>query len=735
MTWLTLWLLLSAPPEFIAGEGVAVEPELLTLAHDSWAELARLFVQATGSDAQSPTLVRLETLPPGARLGGASELGRIRLHPALLTRRDPNLGLVLKHELAHQLLLVSCPAATDDRLFHEAFAVAASGELGAWVDGPYLSTPQAARLLSQSQELDTPDRRRALSRLLSESEPDVGGLPKVLRRRLNACASHARWQQPLTVAELTAGNATETADAWLVLNRHSGEVLESRGAANLPMPFGSILKPFVAAAGVAAPSLATEPSRDVWACGDALPKTMGLKEALSRSCNGYFLDWNDPVARTFGSFGPLFLALGLSRLPHEMAEAIGAKPTLTLSPWAVAQAYRTLALSRPDVMTWLQRTAQVGTLKGLPSSAALMRFSVKTGTVRDASSKPRVGWLVAVTPDLVAVMTQHERVPREFADEFLVALQGFVERRSELAVTTQVFGLVPSAQVQAECRGIGVVATATLQLLEAQSQSLVSAVERGPLLCLGAPWLIQFPKSIALARQYAGSFSLLPLPPPTVQAPGTAKQQRARRGSELAFTTSLARYAVGVVRSEDASAKGEARTALLQVAAHNVFHSRHPERPVCDTTHCQVFLGTVAPEPRDTESLAKDWLVELGWLLFSQGGEEAWHASRSLGSVTALLGENPSNLHFDGERVYYQRTVKHGDSLVDEAASLSCELLRSPLRLPSCPTQATFTPEQVEFSGRGKGHGQGLDVEWAKRSGLDAKAILHTAYGALAKED
>lgn len=708
-----------------------MEPTLLALARDSWTQLAGVFSQATGNEVQAPTSVRLELLPFGVRLGGASELGRIRLHAALLTRPDPNLGLVLRHELAHQLLLVNCPAATDDRLFHEAFAVATSGELDAWIDGPYLSTPQAARLLNQSQDLDTPDRRRALSRLLSESEPDVGGLPKVLRKRLNACASHARWQEPLTVAELTAGNAAETADAWLVLNRHSGEVLESRGAANLPMPFGSTLKPFIAAAGVNAPILPSEPRRDVWACGDALPKTMGLKEALSRSCNGYFLDWNDPTARTFGSFGPLFLALGMGRLPNDMAEAIGAKPTLTLSPWAVAQAYRALAHARPDLMEWLRHTAQAGTLKGLPSSTALARFGVKTGSVRDAASQPRLGWLVAVTSDLVVVMTQRERVPRAFADEFLVALQGFVERRSEVAVTTQVFGLVPSAQVQAECRGIGVVAAATLHLLEPQPQPLVGAAERGPLLCLGAPWLIQFPKSIAVARQYAGSFSFLPLPPPTAQAPGTAKQQRARRGSELAFTTSLGRYAVGVVRSEDASAKGEARTALLQVAAHNVFHSRHPGRPLCDTTHCQVFLGTAVPEPRDIKNLAEDWLAELGWLLFSQGGEEAWHASRSRGSVTALLGENPSNLHFDGERVYYQRTVQHGDSLVDEAASLPCELLRSPLRLPSCPTQVTFTSTQVEFSGRGKGHGQGLDVEWAKRSGLDAKAILRAAYGSL----
>ena len=34
------------------------------------------------------------------------------------------------------------------------------------------------------------------------------------------------------------------------------------------------------------------------------------------------------------------------------------------------------------------------------------------------------------------------------------------------------------------------------------------------------------------------------------------------------------------------------RIALGRVIAHNVAHSRHQGRPLCDTTHCQVFKGT-----------------------------------------------------------------------------------------------------------------------------------------------
>jgi hypothetical protein len=57
------------------------------------------------------------------------------------------------------------------------------------------------------------------------------------------------------------------------------------------------------------------------------------------------------------------------------------------------------------------------------------------------------------------------------------------------------------------------------------------------------------------------------------------------------------------------------------------------------------------------------------------------------------------------------------------------EVLRAPLKLPSCPQQAVVSGSEVVFEGRGRGHGEGLDVEWAKRSGLGADEILRRAYG------
>jgi hypothetical protein len=51
------------------------------------------------------------------------------------------------------------------------------------------------------------------------------------------------------------------------------------------------------------------------------------------------------------------------------------------------------------------------------------------------------------------------------------------------------------------------------------------------------------------------------------------------------------------------------------------------------------------------------------------------------------------------------------------------------LKLPACPRGATFEDTRVLFEGRGQGHGEGLDVEAAKASGLRHDQLLERAYG------
>jgi hypothetical protein len=591
----------------------------------------------------------------------------------------------------------------------------------------------------------------------------------VLARRLGRCEDGARWE-PLRAGDL-AGDAAPAGDALVVLSRHGGEALVVEGAAAVPLPFGSTLKPFlVAGAAGPTPLLAPSAARPGWRCGDTLPERMDAATALLRSCNGWFLDWaaRDPAAVRLGAWGPALTALGLSALPSDAAEAIGIRPTLRMAPAGVAQAYRLLAEARPDLVDVLSRSAREGTLAGLPASRALAGVAAKTGTVLDAAGNPRLGWIVAIDRDLVVVMTRAGRTPRSFAGAFAEAL-GRARAPAREAARVQVFGLVGAEHVRGRCAGKGfaVVDRTPVLLPDAEIPLLQPADPPAPpprsgagpvrrdgpapasaraLLCAGGPWRVRLPGAPA-ARSYAGTFLNEPAPPlPGDASPtdgsgsppqprsagrwssGDARERNARRGSDLVFRTTRLAYAAGVVAAEDAAARGEARVALARVVDANAAHARHGGRPVCDTTHCQAFLGTAAGGPEERRALARPLVAER-WLPFARGGAEGWREERTAAAVQSALGAGARALRFGRGRVSFIASEGDATGQWEERREVPCEALRGPLKLPSCPDRAVATGGAFVFEGRGQGHGEGLDVEWAKRSGLDAEKILEAAYG------
>jgi hypothetical protein len=724
--------LLAAPPDLRVDGGAGAEAA--AVAARAWERLEAVLRAEGLATPPAPRPLRIgpdAALPPG--LAASSRPGLIGLRPGLPLSGAG--GAALAHEVAHQFLFEACPAAEGDRLFHEAFAMAAGGELPAWArgeDGRYLPLARALEELDlgRGPDLDTPAARRAVARLLGEAPAAAGRLPAVLARRLARCEDGARWV-PLRPEEL-AGEGADAADARVVLSRHSGERLAAEGAARLPLPFGSTLKPFlVAGAPGPTPRLTPTQTRPGWRCGDHLPEQVDAATALLRSCNGWFLDWlaQEPAAVRFGSWGPVLTALGLSALPADAAEAIGIRPSLRMAPLAVAEAYRILAEARPDLVDVLSRNAREGTLSGLGASAALDGVPLKTGTVLDAAASPRLGWIVAVDRDVVVVMTRAGRTPRSFASALADALRRARTPAREPA-RVQVFGLVGPERVEGRCSGRGVaLAAGTPALLPEAEVPLGDRTRAGPLLCAGGPWLVRLPGS-APPRPYAGIFLHVPAPPLAAAGPITDRERRARRGSDLVFRTTRLAYAAGVVAAEDAAARGEARVALARVADANggAGHARHAGRPVCDTTHCQAFLGTAAPAKEERQALAKP-LRAGRWLPFARGGAEPWREVRSAAAVQAALGAGARGLQFGGGHVSFVASEADGTGQWEERREAPCETLRGPLRLPSCPRRAVPAGETVIFEGRGQGHGEGLDVEWAKRSGLDAERILDAAYG------
>ncbi|ATB45019.1 SpoIID/LytB domain-containing protein [Corallococcus macrosporus] len=734
----TVAVLLAATPTFVTRGDVTPEAELRREAEGAWKALETRYVQeAGGAPVKPPASIVLQK---GAALtpqrNGQGRPGLVELRQNTPGALDARLRLALRHELAHQLLWWACPQASEDRLFHEAFALAVSGELPAWREGPYLSLSRAAAELAAAPAVDTSRARRALARLLDEST----GFPPALSRRLRQCQDGARWASPLSIDELAGVGVREAKPATVVVSRHSGEVLLAEGDVRRALPYGSVLKPFLYAAGAAHPVLPPRAGVQEWACGAGLPAKVDARTALLRSCNGYFLDWEarGSAPRAFGAWGPVLRAVGLTGSPDDMADAIGLRSTLAVSPWGVAQAYRLLAEARPDVVALLADNAARGTLAELPASKALAGVATKTGTVRDAASRPQFGWIAAVDTDLVVVVMRPGAMPRQFAEEVPRALARARKQAGLEAARVQVLGLLPPGDVEARCAGAGFALEGGVPRLGAEAWApLASLTKRGAAVCLGAPWRVRFPGGPDEGRDYAGVF-ITSTPPPYRPPPGvptTPSAMKARRGSDFVFRTTRLQYTAGVVAAEDVTLTGEARVALARVVAHNEqhSHSRHPRRPVCDTTHCQAFRGTVRVRSEDAKALGMAPLKWRRWLNFSQGGEAPWRQSRPRAEVERLLGRGLVSLRFEAGRVNYLRTETEGAATFESARSLPCDVLRAGLKLPSCPRTASFNGAALVFEGRGRGHGEGLDVEAAKAAGTRSEVLLENAYGGEAK--
>ncbi len=727
--WLVLATSFAATPTFATDGALEPQAAIAAEAAQAWESIARRAGALTAPPARVE-IRKAHGLAPDTN--GRSAPGRIELRQNEPWTLDAALRQALRHEVAHQVLYARCPAAAEDRLFHEAFAVATSGEEGLWTEEEYRSAYRARDVL-RTARVDSRAGRRALSRLLADA-PKKDGLPLPLAERLRVCDRAARWR-PMAIEELVAG-AGEPQDAWIVLSRHSGEVLESSGAVDVGMPFGSTLKPFVVAdaraRGKPPPVLPVRRDREGWECGQGAGRAMTADEALARSCNGYFLDWaaKDPESFRLGRYAELLLALGLSSAPEEAAEAIGLRPALTLSPGALAQAYRVLAEDAPEVIEALESTARIGTLASLSLEGS--GLALKTGTVRALDTTPRLGWVVAVTPEVVAVWARARVAPRTFAPQLPAALARVAAVERLRSVEAQTFALLNEDRVEASCPGVGLaVGAAALRLAPAGFSSLAQLSRAGRAVCLGAPWLVRFPGLDARGRAYAGTFAWSPPSPyrPPAGVALTEGERRARRGASFVFRTTALRYVSGVLEAEDGTLRGAPREALARVVLHNARHSRHVGRPVCDTTHCQVLKGTGNARAEEKQALLQGALPFAGWLPFSQGGEAPWREARAVSQVERVLGANLEGLRFADGKVTFARTVNDGAAVFDALESWPCEVLRSRLKLPSCPSRASRNGGELIFEGQGRGHGEGLDVEWAKKSGLSAGAILNAAYG------
>lgn len=712
---LALALLASAPA--FAVERLA--PEIAEDAILAWESVASRFASATGVTARPPAdPIVLRAAPLSGRTAARSTSGVVLLRSGLDPKR---LETTLRHELAHQLAFGTCPEASEDSVFHEALALSLSGELEGWTE-PYLSRDRALEILATDEDLDRSDARRALARLLMH-RPSASTFAPSLAVRSARCGSGRQWPPPMRPAELL--EAFAFSDSTVVLSRHTGELLFASGAHEAPVPFGSTLKPFVIATGTWPPLTPEGPEWDDCSSNDNHP--MSAEAALAVSCNPWFMSAGKRRSLHYGELQPVLEALGIERAPRTTEEAIGLVPSLTLTPLALAQAYRVLAEARPEVLAMLRRTAKEGTLSGLSESPKLSLVATKTGTVRAADAAPELGLIAAVDEDTVVVLVRFGRAPRTFTRELLGELER-ARQPSNRTVRVQILGLIPETSVELACGGFGV------RIVRGPNRALTpfrgwlagSGLAPGERVLCGKGALALRAQGVE-ARPYPG---ILSFDPPTRRAKAESpRAQRARRGSSFVLSTTAITYASGVVEAEASTLRGAPREALVRVVAHNAEHSPHPGRPVCDTTHCQVFLGAKPHRPEDTSALALEPLAIEDWLPFSAGGDEAWSEASSRKALDDALGSNVSSLSL-GPRVRFLRTIVDRAGARDEPVEIPCESLRNLLRLPSCPDRVTFDGSSVRFEGHGRGHGLGLslvDLETARGTSDD---ILRHVYGA-----
>lgn len=722
-----------ALPVIIVDEGLEPARPIEALARAAWGEYSERFERETGvppTTAEEPVRIRRDTRLHFNHAG--------RFTPGLLSVRqttpghvDERTAFALRHEVAHEFLWRACREAARDRLFHEAFALAVSGELRQWGNDDYQSLPSAVATLRLATGLDSPTARRALARVLVETS-SAGELPSALRRRLRVCGGGGGWGDAVTPEELAA-HTLPVQTAWVVMSRHSGEVVAAKGPVSQALPFGSTLKPLLVAAarmeGETLPGLSPGTTPE-WACGKRPHGAMFEDEALLKSCNGWFLEWGKRSRHvaSFGSFGPLLLKLGMARLPLDMTEAIGLRPTLTLSPLALASAYRVLAEARPDVLQLLRENFERGTLKSTACPQALLGWAFKTGTVRDDVGGITVGWLAGGNDDFIAVIASADRVPSSLLSELSAAV-GALAPKPHAKASVQVLGLVAEELVEARCAGRGFgVSESGITALDSAWAPMGTLLRRGALYCLDGPWSVRFPGESG--RAYAGVFRRDAATRSIDGRQSGGSAHRARRGSDVVFETTLGRYVAGVLDAEDAAIRGSAREALARVIAHNATVQRHGARPLCDTTHCQAFRGTLAVDAVIAASISKPVAGAAGWLLFSKGGQTPWRVARPWAAVEGLLGRGARAVTFSAGRVRWNEQSQADGHPFEAPRSMSCELLRSALALPSCPDSIEIEGPQAWFAGAGAGHGEGLDVETAKRSRQSADELLEHAYGA-----
>ncbi|MCB0362483.1 MAG: hypothetical protein KDD35_07165, partial [Bdellovibrionales bacterium] len=693
-----------------------------------------------------------------------SQKGQIRISERL---NPYNWSGIFKHELSHQLWIERCGTSKNpmEDFLHEAFALWFSGDSQRIVNQSkqfsYISEARRylLKMKNRSKITNHASAQQALSRLLVIKNKDRPW-SLFFRSLIQECAHpHPHAIQFWQLIEKVDYQAAEPRIHYYLEDGISGYPLAKEGNPESSFPVGSILKPLTLALISKLKQGLTSRQDQTWSCPYPQIRSRHWEwpEALVKSCNGFFLD-HQLSEKDYSQWIKFWKQLGVSHEGMSISQIIGLGGSLKLSLYQILSAYHWLEFNSPQIISTLQQTAVVGTLAHLPSSSWFAKngIALKSGSVRSSRGVPINSWIVAMGPKIPSGEHSFRAIIHGEAMstmELLTKLKNRLIHRpwpSSQTASVQILGLVPMAKIELSCQTGGpllVRIPGEEWKLKSLPPTSLTAYQNQEIMCLFGPLSLSFPDRSGkpLTRPYFGRIkigSLSDLPTaPRRPYPLDPRHTKARRGSPLIFTTSVQHYIEQVIASEFPRGHIETLKALAWGVRYNLHHSPHQLRPVCDTTHCQVFAyqSQLSSSLKNKVRKAVEEMMALqgplqhemenklklnDWFPFSLGGFKAWSKSLSTQKISAQLGLHSTPLVID-KTSPRQLSLKLKSG---EAITLNCELFRNQLKLPSCPQSFTQTKaDHWKFSGNGEGHGLGLsliEADLRARSGLSFVQIL-----------
>lgn len=667
----------------------------------------------------------------GARTLGTKILMNKRLSPK-------NLRQIFRHELAHVFLNSLLPdPQSKSELWQETFALYLSGDdFRLRREKQIFANGLSALLYLQNQSLKSTDSESkgyyALARLLA-SEPTRQELLKTLK-----LCSQPHKKCPMDLMAILAQekqSAPKGPIEFLVMDALTGEILQSQGAIDTPTDVGSMLKPVMLHLfpQTLTPQLAKTSIE--WACPD-LHQTRGHRmvwqEALQLSCNGFFLETKlTPSMRK--QWAHYFQTFGIDEKRTHIErtdEPIGLIRKVQLSLEEMASIYRSIDKEHPEVIDALVGTLDRGTLNEQKESPFFLKLQakLKTGSVRSIQSRPLLGWIGGRVQNMYVFVRASGYSGASLLPELKKIVEPWLGKKLE-PVSVQILGLIPTTAIKIDCGKSSVkVGKRLLSTVTVTNLKPLDRVE-----CVRGSLQIHFPRNKnSETRSYWGSVTYLPPDEFSSSEPVRLKQARARRGSAFVLQTTERNYVSRVLAAEMANARQETLKALAFVVRQNLVSHRHNNRPLCDTTHCQVYgpgnnfsYRYLLPYTKAYDAVAFLPIQQKLFLSFAKGGRESWSTERSLDEVHRELGI----------AVMETDIKKQGEQILINNSPITCEKFRNRLSLLSCPKTIYRKQKTFIFSGIGEGHGAGMDLVKAESlaaAGKSYKELLKSFY---TKED